>query len=64
MLSTVCKNTIDTDVAHKLIQGDLRKIDSEAEHNRVLYNKLPWGGYSKKYFKNRKEEFEAKALRV
>ena len=58
------KNTIDTDLAQKSIQGDLKKIDLEAEHNWVLYSKVPWGGYSKNKFKKRKEEFQTKALPV
>ena len=30
------KNNIDTDLAQKLIQEDLRKRDPDAEHNWVL----------------------------
>ena len=51
-------------MAQKLIQGDMRKIDPETEHNLFLYGKVPWVVYSEKKFKNRKEEFEAKYLHV
>ena len=51
------KNTIDMDLAQKLMQGDLRKIDSDAQHNWLLYRKVSWELYLKKKFKNRKEEF-------
>ena len=37
------KNNIDTDLAQKLIQGDLRNLNPEVEHNWVLYRKVPWG---------------------
>ena len=33
LLSTVRKNTMDTDSAQNSIQGDLKNIDPEAEHN-------------------------------
>ena len=56
------KNTIDTDLSQKSIQGDKRKIDPEAEHNWVLYRKVPWEGYPKEKFNNKKEEFESKIL--
>ena len=64
---TICylqfvENTIDTDSAHKLIQGGLKNIDPEAEHNWVLYRKVPWEGYPKEKFNNKKEEFESKIL--
>ena len=58
------KNNIDTDLAQKSIHGDMKKLDPEAEQNWVLYNKVPWEGYSKKAFNNKKEEFKAKALHV
>ena len=49
------KKNIDTDLVQKLIQGYLRKLDPEAEHNWVLYGKVTWEGYSKKKFNNRKD---------
>ena len=51
------KNSIETYSVNKLIQGDLRKLDPEAEHSWVLYRKVPWEGYSKNKSNNRKEEF-------
>ena len=66
---TICylqfvKNTIDTDSAQNLIQGDLRKLDPEAEHSWVPYGKVIWEVNSKNKFKKRNEEFKAKALFV
>ena len=58
------KKTLDTDSAQNLIQEYLRKLNPEAENNWALCGKVPWKGYLKKKFKNRKEEFEAKALHV
>ena len=51
-------------LAQKSMEGDLKKLDPEAEHNWLLCSKVPWEGYSKKNFKNKKESFEAKALHV
>ena len=42
-------------LAQKSMEGDLKKLDPEAEHNWVLYSKFPWEGYSKKKFKNKME---------
>ena len=66
---TICylqfvKNTIGTDSAQNMIQGDMRKFNPKAEHNWIPYGKLSWEGYSKKKFKKRNEEFEAKDLHV
>ena len=49
------KITIDTDSLQKLLQEDLRKIDSEEVQIWVLYSKVPWEGYLNRKFKNRKE---------
>ena len=43
---TICylhfvKNTIDTDLVHKLMQRDSRNFDPQTEQNWVLYGKVP-----------------------
>ena len=59
---TICylqflKNTIDTDLAQKSIQVDLKNLNPEAEIYWILYGKMSWEVYSKNKFKKKKEEF-------
>ena len=42
LLSTVCENTINTNLAQKSLQGYLKNLDPEVEHNCNLYGKVPW----------------------
>ena len=51
------KNTIDTDLAQKSIQVDLKNLNPEAEIYWILYGKMSWEVYSKNKFKKKKEEF-------